>query len=182
MSRTQDLVRRVAAVADGLHRVVVALTAMGVAAALAAGTGAAASDRFSSKGLVAGVIVIALFVTPPWLLGRFAVDVGRIRRLPEITADQVGAAASRLGGRLDEGRRHATGDAGRAVKAWRLLQVGRRLRADLDELAEGGLAPAASLVQALVPTRLLAVSLAGLATPVLLAIGLVVLAIGLAVG
>jgi hypothetical protein len=103
--------------------------------------------------------------------------VARIRALPEVTAAHLRAAATQLGGRMTEGQQQFSQASGR-VRLWYLLLALRALRADLAELAEGGLAPAVALGQALRPGRLLAVAIAALATPFLLAGGLALLAAG----
>lgn len=181
MSRFEDVAGRVAAVATLLAKALRALTAFSALGALGVGLGVAAADRFSVQGLVVGALIALALGVAPLLLFRFAVVVHRVRELPAVSAAELRAAAGQLGSRAQESRRQFLQAAGLG----RLLVLVRLfwgLRADLDELGATGVAPAVALAQSLVPRRLIAVSIAALATPALFGTGLVVLALGLALG
>ncbi len=178
MTTYGQVVARVAAVAALLLPTLVVLTGMGAVAAVAAGVGVAAADDWSRRGLVLGGVALILVGLVPLRLGRFAGDIARVRRLPEVTRDQLSAAATQLGGRVSEGHQQVMGARGLA-RAWQVAKAARTIRSDLEALSDGGLAPATALVQALVPARIVVVTLASVATPFLLAAGLLVLVVGL---
>jgi hypothetical protein len=171
-------VGRVALFASVLLPWLRALVVAGVLAAVAAGIGAAASDSWQASGLVAGFVLVIAFCAPPFVLARFAADVGKVRDLPEVRTADLQEAARQLRGRLAEGERRFAEASGLA-RLWHLWSALRSLRADIDDLAAGGLGPAVALGRALRPARLLWVSLAALATPLLVIAGALALAAGL---
>ena len=126
---------------------------------------------WSRDALVFALVVGGVTAIAPVILVRFGVDLGPIRRLPAVSAAEMKAAAGTIGTKLlDRERRFVEAKGLRRVFA--LGGALWDLRKDVVGLKEGGLAPAAALVETLVPTRLLRVGISALVAPVALAIGM----------
>jgi len=126
---------------------------------------------WSRDALVFALVVGGVTAIAPVILVRFGVDLGPIRRLPEVSAAEMRAAAGKIGTKLlDRERRFVE-----AKGLGRVFGLGGALwdlRKDVEGLKEGGLAPAAALVETLVPTRLIRVGISALVAPVALAVGM----------
>ncbi len=179
MSSYEAVTARVGALASYLLRILQVVT--GILALAAAGlfVGSGAAGDWSVAAIVFGALVGGVVALAAVMVLLFARDVAKVRNLPDITAQDVQDAAKVLATSAASGERQVV-----EAKGWRkLLKLAtglRSLKKDLDTLADGGMAPAVALGKALVPPRLIAVSLAAVISPFLLVLGVLVLAIGLA--
>ena len=117
---------------------------------------------WSRDALVFALVVGGVTAIAPVILVRFGVDLGPIRRLPEVSAAEMKAAAGAIGTKLlDRERRFVE-----AKGLGRVFGLGGALW-DLRKDVE-----AAALVETLVPTRLIRVGISALVAPVALAVGM----------
>jgi hypothetical protein len=105
----------------------------------------------------------------------FTRDLAKARDLPNVSKEEWADAARVLAGRAAEGERAVAEARGARSRLVRLVKGLWALKADVNTLADGGLAPAVALSRALVPVRLLWVAGAAVASPFLLAFGVLVL-------
>jgi len=169
---------RVAAVARFLVPTLTAVTALLLVGGIALFVGIGLLGDWSGVALVLGGALGGLAAGVAVMEGLFARDVAQVRELPSVRREDVDEAIRRLSTTIGAGERQVVERRGLR----RLVGLGRGLRAlkrDVDDLAEGGLAPAVALGRALVPTRVVAVSLAAVAGPFVCGFGLVVLVLGL---
>jgi hypothetical protein len=144
------------------------------AAALTTFVGFGLADDWQRSGLVLGGVLGGAIAAVTVMELLFTRDVARAKRLPEISRAEWAAAARQVAGRAAASEREVTEARGR-TRLWRFIKGLWALKADIDTLADGGLAPAVSLGKALIPSRMLAVAAAAVAAPFLLAFGLFVL-------
>jgi hypothetical protein len=181
MATFADVTARVGLVAAFLLRTLVVVVAMLGAAALALFLGVAVADDWSGTGLLLGAVLGGGIAALAVVVLRFALDVRRIRDLPQVSRDEVRAAAGQLATTARDGERQFM-EARGLRRLVRLAQGLWDLKADVDALGDGGLAPAVSLGRALRPIRLGIVALSAVASPFLLAFGLFVLVVAATVG
>jgi hypothetical protein len=167
----QDLAARVAAVVGLIQFTVWGLAliaAFGISTFVVA---VGLMGDWSRDALVFALVVGAATAIAPVILVRFGVDLGPIRRLPEVSAAEMKAAAGTISAKLRTRERRFV----EAHGLGRVLGLGGALwdlRKDVVGLKEGGLAPAAALVETLVPSRLIRVGISALVAPVAMAIGM----------
>jgi hypothetical protein len=170
----QDVVARVAAVVGLIQftvRGLALLAALGVSTFVVA---VGLLGDWSSEALVLALVTGGLAAAAPVILLRFGADLGPLRRLPEVSAAEMKEAAGTLTAKLRDRERRFV----EARGLGRVVGLGGALwdlRNDVETMKAGGLAPAAALVETLVPTRLIRVGISALAAPFLLAIGLMTL-------
>ena len=170
---------RVVMLAGLLHRTLVVVTAALGIAAVTTFAGFALADDGNRSGLLLGGLLGGSIALVAGMELFFTRDVGRARQLRSISREEWAGAARTLAGRAAAGERAVAEATGVRSRLLRLVKGLWALKGDLDTLAEGGLAPAVSLAKALVPARLLTVAAAAVASPFLLAFGLLVLTLGL---
>jgi hypothetical protein len=174
-----DAADRVAAVAGRLLPTLHRLRLVGGVSTAMAAVGAAALFDFDATGLAVGAGALVLFAVPVVTVHRFAADLAQVRRLPEVTPAHYEAAAQDLADSVSERGRRVT-EARGVLRAWEVGRAAWGIRADLGELADGGLAPARALVDTLNPIRIgwvtasaLSIPLLGICAGILLFTGLV---------
>ncbi len=171
VSSIQDLAARVAAVVGLIQFTVWGLAliaAFGISTFVVA---VGLIGDWSPDALVFALVVGGATAIAPVILVRFGVDLGPIRRLPEVSAAEMKAAAGTISAKLRDRERRFV----EAQGLGRVLGLGGALwdlRKDVEGLKEGGLAPAAALVETLVPSRLIRVGISALVAPVAMAIGM----------
>ncbi len=174
MATREEIVARVGLVTGYVQKTVWGLTAAAFAGTLAlVGAVVVYGGTGQSSLLLAACLGVMGLVTAVFL-ALFAHDLGAVRRLPEITGAHVKAAAGTLGTTLLTGERRFM----EARGLGRVVGLGRALwdiRSDVQELGDGGMAPAVKLIDVLIPTRLLRVGICALAAPFILFVGLMAL-------
>ena len=181
MTILDEVVARVAALVGLVQATVriLAVAAVGGIAAFVVGVGT--FDEWSRDAVVFAGVVGAIAAIAPFSLARFGSDLGPVRALPEVSAAEVREAAGTLAVKLGKGEREFV----EARGLGRVTSLGRALwalRADVEVLNQGGIAPATALIQTLRPTRLVRVGISALVAPFVLATGLSVLVLALLVG
>lgn len=180
MTSIQDVITRVAAVIGVIQSTVWALAGAAAGGALAMVVAIGLVGHWESSGVVLAAVIGAMTLYVAFVLARFAAAIGPIRRLPEVSAAELKLAAGTLRASLWDGERRFV----EARGLGRVVTLGQALwglRADVKQLTEGHLAPAAALGEAMVPTRLVRVGISALAAPFLLTIGLMSLLAALVV-
>ena len=180
MSSYEVVIRRVAALVTYLLRLLQVVAGMLAAGALGLFVGSGALGDWSPAAIAFGALAAGAAVLATVMVLRFAGDVAKIRSLPDVSPQDVQEAARVLATSAVAGERQVV-----EAKGWRkLLRLAsglRSLKKDLDTLGEGGMAPAVALGRALVPSRLVAVSIAAAISPLVLVLGLLVLLLGLTI-
>ena len=178
MTILDEVVARVAAIVGIIQATVRILAAVAAAGIVAFVIGVGHADRWSPDAVVFAVVVGVIAAIAPFSLARFGTDLGPVRALPEVSAAEVREAAGTLAVKLGQGERQfvEANGLGRVTSLGRALWA---LRSDVEVLNQGGIAPAAALVQTMRPTRLFRVGVSALVAPFILATGLVVLILAL---
>jgi hypothetical protein len=177
----QQVIAHVGLVASILLRTLQVVCVLLVAAAVATFVGFAIADDWQQSGLVLGAVLGGAVAVAAVIEVRFTQDVARAKRLPEISREEWAGAARQVAGRAASSERSIVAAKGRG-RLWHFVKGLWALKADIDTLADGGLAPAASLGRAVVPSRLLTVAVIAVAAPFLLAFGLLVLVLAISLG
>ena len=177
----EAVIAHVGALATILLRTLQIVTAMLAVAAVLTFVGIGIADDWGQSGLVLGLVLGGAILVVTVIEALFARDVARAKRLPEISREDWANAARQVATRATTGQRDLTETRGR-TRLWRLIKGLWALKADIDTLADGGLAPAVSLGKTMVPSRLLAVGAIAVAAPFLLAFGVLVLVLAVTLG
>jgi hypothetical protein len=178
VSRYEAVVARVGALATYLHRLLYGVTTMLAVGAIGLFVGVAMTDEWKGSGLTLGGVLAGAALVATIIEARFNMDVARVRDLPNITHEDLAHAARQLQTSAVAGERQLV-EAHGFRKLIRLALALRILKADVDALAEGGMAPAVALGRALRPSRLLLVGVITVASPFVLAFGLAAVILGL---
>jgi len=174
MTILDEVVARVAAVVGIVQVTVRILAVTALVGMVAFVVGVGIFGAWSGDALVFAGVVAAIAAIAPFSLARFGSDLAPVRHLPEVSAAEVKEAAGTLAVKLGESERRFV----EAKGLGRVTSLGRALwalRADVEVLNQGGVAPASALFQTLRPTRLMRVGISALVAPFILATGLVVL-------
>jgi hypothetical protein len=178
MASLQTLARRVAWVLGLVVHTLRALAVAGLVGVVALGAAILRAGDTTDDALVFAAVVCGAGLIVPFMLGRFAHDLGPARNLASLSPADLRRAATTLGAGLRAGERSFV----EARGLGRVVNLGRALwdlRADVETLNAAGLAPAAALVTTMIPTRLIRVGIAALVAPALLALGLAALLVAL---
>jgi hypothetical protein len=181
-STYEAVVRRVSALAAVLHRTLQVVVGMLAVAAVLTFVGLGLSDDWSRASLVLGGVLGGAIAVAAVVELRFTRDLAKARDLPDISKQEWADAARVVTSRAAEGERAVVEAQGARSRLFRLVKGLWALKGDVDTLAEGGLAPAVALGKALVPIRLLWVAGAAVASPFLLAFGLLVFVLAVTLG
>ena len=177
----EQVIAHVGLVATILLRTLQVVCVVLVAAALTTFLGFALADDWQQSGLLLGAVLGGGIAVAAFIEIRFAQDIAKAKRLPEISREEWAGAARQVVGRAVDTERTIVAAKGHS-RLWRFVKGLWALKADIETLADGGLAPAASLGKAVVPSRLLTVAVIAVAAPFLLAFGLFVVVLAVVMG
>jgi hypothetical protein len=177
----QQVITHVGLLATILLRTLQVVCVLLVAAAVTTFVGFAIADDWQQSGVLLGAVLGGAIAVAAFIEVRFTQDIARAKRLPEISREEWAGAARQVAGRAASSERSIVAAQGRS-RLWQFVKGLWALKADIDTLADGGLAPAVSLGKAVVPSRLLVVAVIGVAAPFLLAFGLFVLVLAVTLG